>query len=82
MKTPKLLKKGRELLKTGSMKRRKQIRSLKELLEKLKKKSKHLRGKLKQENTDKARSKIEKDLNMLDAQRKKGLKALKELKKK
>ena len=80
MKTPKLLKKSRKLLSPGYLKKKKQARDLKEILEKLKKKSKHLKESLSQEKNSAASKKIEKDLNLVNAQRKKGLKALKDLK--
>ena len=80
MKTPKLLKKTEEILSAKKSKQHEQKECLKEILDKLKKKKKKLQEKLETEENKKERDRIEKDLAIIHVQRKKGLKALKDLK--
>ena len=54
--------------------------SIKQVLKKLKKKENALKDKLKKELNEKAHNRLKKELDVLSAQRKKGLKMLKELK--
>jgi hypothetical protein len=80
MKTAKLLKIAKEYLSLDVKKAKKQKACIKELLQKLKKKKRHLKEQLAQEKSDKERKRIKKDLDILFAQYKKGLKTLKALK--
>lgn len=80
MKTPKLLKKTEEILSAKKSKQREQIKCLKEILDKLKKRKKKLREKLKREDDPHEIERLERDLAIIQAQRKKGLKAVKDLK--
>jgi len=80
MKTPKLLKKTEEILSAKKSKQREQVKCLKEILRKLKKRQKKLKEKLKIENDLHEVERIQKDLAIIQAQRHKGLKALKDLK--
>jgi hypothetical protein len=79
MKTSKLLKKTEELLSAKKSKQRDRIDSLKEILGQLKKRKRKLREKLKTEKRTRNLERIHKDLAVIRAQRKKGLKALKDL---
>ncbi|MES9845972.1 MAG: hypothetical protein ABW162_13525 [Candidatus Sedimenticola sp. PURPLELP] len=81
MKTPKLIKRVNEYLDADKKKQRDQMDSIKEVLKKLKKKQHNLKGKLDKEKNTKDKKKIQKDLDIIFVQRKKGLKALKKLKK-
>ncbi len=82
MKTPKLIKKAREYLDASRSKQRKEAKCIKELLKKLKKKEHALKDKLEKEKDPKKREHIEKNLQVIFAQRRKGITILKELKKK
>ncbi len=80
MATNKLLEKLRILL---GAERRAQIakyESIKRVLKKLKKKENALKGKLKNETDEKACKRLKKEMSVISAQRKKGMKMLKELK--
>ena len=79
MKTSKLLKKAEELLSAKKSKQRDRIDSLKEILGQLKKRKRKLREKLKTEKRPRNLERIHKDLAVIRAQRKKGLKALQDL---
>jgi hypothetical protein len=81
MKTPKLLKKTEELLSAKRSKQRKKVDSLKELLDKLKKKKRKLKDKLEAESDQDDQKRLRKELEVIRAQRHKGLKLLKDLKK-
>jgi len=80
MKTPKLLKKTEEILSAKKSKQREQIKCLKEILSKLKKRKKKLHEKLKHEDDPREVARLERDLAIIHAQRKKGLRTLKDLK--
>ena len=80
MKTSKLLKKAEELFSAKKSKQRKKIASLKETLAALKKKKHKLNAKMKNVESDHDRENIEKELEVVRAQRHKGLKILKGLK--
>jgi len=80
MKTTKLLKKAEELLSAKKSKQREEKKCLKEILAKLKKRKRHLKAKLETEKKAGERERLRKDLEVVRAQRKKGLKTLKELK--
>ena len=81
MKTPDLIRKVQELLDADKKKQRDQIKCLKELLDKLKKKQRALKTKLESERDDKTRKRLRKDLDVIFAQRRKGIATLKTLKK-
>lgn len=80
MKTPKLLKISQEILSTDKSKQRKRVECLKEIQHKLKKKGKLLKKRLEDNESEKERKRLEKELKVLYAQRSKVVKALKELK--
>ena len=81
MKTPKLIRKAKEYLNPEKAKEKHQVKSIKELLKKLKKKQQSLKDKLDKENDRKEKRRIETEINILKAQRSKGLKLLKKIKK-
>ena len=80
MKTNKLIKKTKELLSAKRSKQRKKIDTLKELLAKLKHRKRKLQASLESEKSKDKREHIRNDLEVIRAQRRKGLKALKALK--
>lgn len=82
MKTPKLIKKVRKYLDADSHKLRKEEKCIKELLKKLKKKERVLEARLEKEKDAKKRRQLRKNLQVIYAQRKKGVSILKTLKKK
>jgi predicted nucleic acid-binding Zn-ribbon protein len=80
MKSNKLLETLKDYL---GVERRAQIAkyaSIKQVLKKLKKKENILKDKLKKERDEKAYNRLKKEMDVLSAQRKKGVKILKELK--
>ena len=80
MKANKLLEKLKDYM---GAKRRAQLArydSIKRVLKKLKKKENSLKEKLKKEHSDKTTKRLKKEMAVLSAQRKKGMKMLKELK--
>lgn len=81
MKTPKLIKKVHEYIDADKMKQCKRGECIKEVLHKLKKKQRMLEEKLAEEKNEKERKQIQKTLDIIYVQRKKGLKALKNMKK-
>lgn len=80
MKTPKLLKRVQEYLDADELKQCKRKDCIKEVLHKLKKKQRMLKHKLAKEKDEKERKRIQKMLDTVYVQRKKGLKVLKGLK--
>jgi hypothetical protein len=80
MKTPKLIRRAAELLGGEAGKRCEKKRCIKEILSKLKKKECSLKEKLKKEKDPVAIDATQLNLAVIFAQRKKGVKALKELK--
>ncbi|MEJ1296453.1 MAG: hypothetical protein RPU64_12575 [Candidatus Sedimenticola sp. (ex Thyasira tokunagai)] len=80
MKTTKLIEIANEYLDADKQKQRKQRDSIKVILKKLKKKQDKLNAKLANEKSKDNCKKIQKNLNIVFAQRKKGLKILKSLK--
>lgn len=80
MKTPKMIKQVGDFLDADKDKQQKQIKSIKEILRSLKKKQDSLKKKSKSEKDDKKRKHIRKNLDIIFAQRKKGINALKKLK--
>lgn len=79
MNTSKLIRKAKKYFKGG--KQRKEAKYIKELLKKLKKKERGLKAKLEKEKDPKKRRQIRKSLNVICAQRKKGVALLKDLRK-
>ncbi len=80
MKTPKLFKMAQQYLDGDAKNVKDQKACIKEILKKLKKKERSLKEKLTTEKSDKEKKRIEQDLSIIFAQRKKGLKTLKTLK--
>jgi hypothetical protein len=80
MKTLKLLRKAEEILNAKKSKQRSEKKCLQEVLGKLKKRKHKLRDKLKNAGKSSERERIRKEMAIIHAQRKKGLKALKDLK--
>lgn len=80
MSTDNLLKKLKNFVDTDRRERITKYESLKRLLEKLKKKQNLLKDKIQNESDEKAKKRIEEKMRVLKAQRKKGLKLLKDLK--
>ena len=80
MKTIKLLKKVEEILNAKKSKQLDQKKYLKEVLGKLKKRKHKLEEKLESTGKSSEKERIRKDLAIIRAQRKKGLKTLKALK--
>jgi len=81
MKTPKLIKRVQEYIDSDKLKQCKRGDCIKEVLHKLKKKQRMLKEKLAKEKNEKERKQIQKTLDIIYVQRKKGLKALKSMKK-
>ncbi|NOR70790.1 MAG: hypothetical protein GQ532_14035 [Methylomarinum sp.] len=81
MKTKKLIKKAQQLLDFGHNEQYDQIVSLKELLKELKRKKILLKEKLDKEQDIKKVKSIKRKLEVIKAQRKKGLNLIKKLKK-
>ena len=81
MKTPKLLKRVQEYIDSDQLKQCKRRDCIKEVLHKLKKKQHLLKAKLAKEKNEKECKPIQKALDIIYVQRKKGLKALKDIKK-
>ncbi len=73
MKTPKLINTLKEFMDAGKQKQREQIASIRIVLKKLKKKKQALKQKLRNENDEKIRRQLRKELKIITAQRKKGL---------
>ncbi|HFD88086.1 MAG TPA: hypothetical protein ENJ35_10485 [Gammaproteobacteria bacterium] len=79
MKPSKLVKKLKALLSNKEQKRKKHRKELKELLKRMKKKEKVLQESLATETDQAMKDRIDKEISILHAQRKKGLKVLKSL---
>ena len=80
MKTPKLLKRVQEFIDADKLKQCKRKDCIKEVLHKLKKKQRMLKDRLAKVKDEKERKQIQKTLDIIYVQRKKGLKVLKSLK--
>lgn len=80
MKTLKLLQKVEDFLNAKKSKQRRERKNLKAVLGKLKKRKHKLRDKLKNVEKPSEQERIRKDMAIIHAQRKKGLKTLKALK--
>ena len=81
MKAPKMLKIVKRFLSADKEKQYEHTKCFKDVLKKLKKKENTLKHKLKNENNEKNRKEIKKELAIVHAQRRKGIEALKKLKK-
>ena len=81
MKTPKLLKVVKRFLSADKNKQYEHTKCFKDVLKKLKKKERILKKELENEKNEKKRTQIKKDLAIIYVQRKKGIDALKKLKK-
>jgi len=77
----KLIKKTEAFLNSDERKRKQKRKYLKEVIHKLKKHEKALKVKLDKESSGGAKEELEKEIALVRAQRKKGLKNLKALKK-
>ena len=77
MKTPKLIKRVEEFLDSNKNKQCEEKKCLKEILRKLKKNEKILQERLKKEKDEKKQKSIKKSLDIIYAQRKKGIRAMK-----
>ncbi|MCU7835792.1 MAG: hypothetical protein KZQ83_11155 [gamma proteobacterium symbiont of Taylorina sp.] len=82
MKSPKLLKIVKRFLSADEEKQHKHIECFTDVLKKLKKKERILKKKLENESNNKNRQQIKKDLAIIYAQRTKGIRTVKILKKK
>ena len=80
MKTPKLLKRVQEFIDSDKLKQCKRKDCIKQVLHKLKKKQRMLKDRLAKVKDEKERKQIQKTLDIIYVQRKKGLKVLKSLK--
>ena len=81
MKAPKMLKIVKRFLSADKEKQYEHTKCFNDVLKKLKKKENTLKHKLKNENNEKNRKEIKKELAIVHAQRRKGIEALKKLKK-
>lgn len=81
MKTPKLLKVVSRFLSADKDKQYEHTKCFKDVLKKLKKKERTLKKELENEKNEKDRKQIKRDLAIIYVQRKKGIEALKKLKK-
>jgi flagellar biosynthesis GTPase FlhF len=79
MKIPKMLKQVDEFLDAGKKKKHDQKDAIKEVLKSLKHKHNACKDKMKTEKDENKRKRMEKELDIIWAQRKKGLNALKKL---
>lgn len=79
MKIPDMLKKVEQFIDSDKNKQREQKDSIKHILKKLKKKHSSIKEKLATEKNPEKQEKIEKELDIIFVQRKKGLKELKKL---
>ena len=82
MKIKTLIKKAKKLLNADQRKQQEQMASIKTILKKLKKRQLALKQKLQKETDEKSLRHIQKDLKIIIAQRKKGLRLIKKLKEK
>ena len=80
MKVTKLLEKLKAYLGAEQRAQLAKYDSIKRVLKKLKKKENALKDKLKKEHDEKAHKRLKKEMDVLSAQRKKGVRMLKELK--
>lgn len=81
MKAKQLIKQLKELTNDKDRKRKEHRKDLKHLLKRMKKKEKELRGQLEQESDEAKLKKLKTNIDVLHAQRKKGIGVLKALKK-
>lgn len=81
MRAPKLLKIVKRFLSADKEKQYEHTKCFNNVLKKLKKKENILKNKLKHEQNEKNRKQLQKELAVVHAQRKKGIEAIKKLKK-
>ena len=81
MKAPKMLKIVKRFLSADKEKQYEHTKCFNDVLKKLKKKENALKDKLKNEKHEKHRKQIKKELAIVHAQRKKGIEAIRKLKK-
>ncbi len=81
MRAPKMLKIVKRFLSADKEKQYEHTKCFTDVLKKLKKKENDLKHKFKHEHNEKNRKQIKKELEIVHAQRKKGIDALKKLKK-
>lgn len=81
MRAPKLLKIVKRFLSADKEKQYEHTKCFKDVLKKLKKKENSLKNELKNEKIEKHRKQLKKEIAVVHAQRKKGIEALKKLKK-
>jgi len=81
MRAPKMLKIVKRFLSADKEKQYEHTKCFKDVLKKLKKKENSLKHKLKNENNEKNRKQIKKELAIVHAQRRKGIEAMKKLNK-
>jgi hypothetical protein len=81
MRAPKLLKVVKRFLSADKEKQYEHTKCFKDVLKKLKKKENALKNELKNEKNEKNRKQLKKEIAVVHAQRKKGIEALKKLKK-
>ena len=79
MKQKKLLDKLLEFFDASGQKKKKQKSDIKLILKKLKKKERKLKEKLASEKNDNKRKRLKQEIDVVYAQRKKGIKAIKEI---
>lgn len=80
MKQKKLLEKLKNFFDADERERQEQKANIKEILRKLKKKERKLKQKLEEEKKEEKRMRIQQDIDVIYAQRNKGINLLKELK--
>lgn len=78
MKQKKLLEKLKIFFDSDAREREKQKSDVKDILKKLKKKEHHLKNKLEEEGDEEKRNRIQQKIDIVHAQRQKGIKIVKE----
>ncbi len=78
MKQKKLLEKLKEFFDSDTRERKKQRSDVKDILKKLKKRERHLKEKLEDEKDEEKRNRIQQKIDVVYAQRKKGIALIKE----
>ena len=81
MKAPKMLKIVKRFLSADEEKQYEHTKCFRDVLKKLKKKERDLKDKLEHEKNDRHRKQIKKELAIIYVQRRKGIEAMKKLKK-
>lgn len=78
MKQKKLLEKLKAFFDSDARERKKQEADVKDILKKLKKRERHLKEKLEDETDEEKRNRLQQKIDVVYAQRKKGIKLIKE----